>query len=395
MLGGVSLRYNFDEIMDRRQVYAEKWKGIPQDTIAMSIADMDFKLAPEVVSAVKAAADQGEFGYVSFTEDDYQAVINWVKLQNGYEIPRKHLIGTPGVLYAARTAMYALTEPGDKVIVQPPLHTPSIATASMQGRIPVMNWLKYESGKYTIDFEDLEKCLKDGAKVLMMCSPQNPTGRVWTREELLGVAELLNRYDAWLICDEIHRDIVWPGNKHISPSQLPELMQRTVSVFSTSKSFNMGGFHIGSAVIPNDALREKVVKQFYSFGHVCSRPALPCLRAQTAAYRHGASWFSEMMSYVQGNFDLALDILKDTPIKAAQPEGTFLLWADITELGLDAAALQDVMYNKWKVIPDPGSYYDTTEYMAYEGLEHHVRFNLATSRAQMEEAMLRIRNYFK
>lgn len=389
------MEYQFDQILDRRALYAEKWKGIDSDTIAMSIADMDFRLVPEVGEAIKKAVDEGEFGYVGLTEADYQAVIDWVKLRNGYEIPREHLVATPGVLYAARTALYILSQPGDKVIVQPPLHTPSIASASMLGRIPVMNWLHYENGRYTIDFADLENCFKQGAKVLMMCSPHNPTGRVWTKEELLQVAELLNRYDAFLVCDEIHRDILWNGNQHISPSQLPELAQRTISVFSTSKSFNMGGFHIGSAVIPNPELREKFVTRFYNHGHVCSRPSLLCARAQTAAYRQGGAWFEQMMDYVKGNFEIALTALKDTPIRAAQPEGTFLLWADISQMGLDAAGLRDVMYNKWKVVGDPGSYYDTTAYMTYTGPEHHVRLNLATSRAQVEEAMDRITKYFR
>lgn len=384
----------FDRILDRRALHAEKWKGIPEDTIAMSIADMDFPLVPEVAQAVKAAAEAGEFGYVELTEADYQAVINWVKLHHGYEIPRQHLIATPGVLYAARTALYVLTEPGDRVIVQPPLHTPSIASASMLGRVPVMNWLRYENGSYFIDFEDLENCFRSGAKVLMMCSPHNPTGRVWTREEWQQIARLLEHYDAFLICDEIHQDILWQGSRHISPAWLPELAGRTISVFSTSKSFNMGGFHIGSAVIPNDEIRQNVVARFYAHGHVCARPSLLCARAQTAAYTQGTAWFEQMLEYVKGNFDLALEVLKDTPIRAAMPEGTFLLWADISELGLNAEQLRDVMYHKWKVVADPGSYYDTTEYMTYTGPEHHIRLNLATSRAQVQEAMERIRSHF-
>lgn len=384
------LQYQFDHVLDRRTSMAEKWKGIPSDAIAMSIADMDFPLVPEVAQAIKLAADQGESGYVGLLESDYQAVIDWVQQRNGYRIPREHLIATPGVLYAARTAMYALTEPGDSVIVQPPLHTPSMASAAMLGRIPVMNWLKYENGNYYMDFDHLEDCFRKGAKVLMMCSPHNPTGRVWTEAELLQVAQILERYDGWLICDEIHRDILWDNHVHISPTQIPELADRSVSVFSTSKSFNMGGFHIGSAVIPNDTLRQKIVDQFYAYGHVCNRPALMCARAQTAAYRQGGEWFTQMMAYVRSNFDLALEYLKDTPIRATQPEGTFLLWADITQLGLDAEGLREVMYHKWKVIADPGSYYDTTEYMTYCGPEHHMRLNLATSRQNVEQAMERI-----
>lgn len=386
------MSYDFDRIIDRKALGALKWKNMPEGTIAMSVADMDFALAPEIIAGVTEAVSRGESGYVGMSEDDFSAVIDWCKLRNGTEIPREHLIATPGVLYAARTALYTLTEPGDKVIVQTPLHTPSISSASMLGRIPM---IIYENGTYKIDFDHLESCFKDGAKVLMMCVPNNPTGRVWTKEELLCVAELVNRYNAYLITDEIHRDIIWGNNRHISPSELPELANRTVAVFSTSKSFNMGAFHIGSAIIPNEDIRNKVVKRFYAHGHVCDRPALMCMAAQTAAYKHGNAWFTEMMSYVKGNFELANEYLADLPIRPNKPEGTFLMWADITELGLNAAELRDVMRNKWKVVCDPGSYYDTADYEAYTGLEHHIRLNLATPRAQLEEALSRIRNYFR
>ena len=384
--------YDFDRIPDRRALRALKWMDVPQDVIAMSVADMEFPLAPEIRKAIAEAAQAGDFGYVGMQEADYQAVIDWVQRRSDQEIPRQQLIATPGVLYSARVAMYALTQPGDKVVVQPPLHTPSIATASMQGRVPVMNWLKYENGSYTMDFDHLEDCFRQGAKVLMLCAPHNPTGRVWTRDELLTVAQILERYSGWLVCDEIHRDIVWePSHPHISPSQLPELAQRTVSVFSTSKTFNMGGFHIGSAVIPNAELRQRVVDLFYSFGHVCSRPAVLDMVGQTAAYTRAEAWYMQMMDYVRGNFRLALDYLDGTPIRAAMPEGTFLLWADISELKLDAAGLRDTMLHRWKVLPDPGSYYDTTAYMDYTGPEHHARFNLAAPRSQVEQAFDRIR----
>ena len=389
------MNYNFDTIIDRKALGALKWKNMPEGTIAMSVADMDFALAPEIIAAVTERVSLGESGYVGMSEDDFGAVINWCKLRNGVEIPREHLIATPGVLYAARTALYSLTEPGDKVIVQPPLHTPSITSASMLGRIPLLNKLIYENGTYKIDFDHLEACFKDGAKVLMMCVPNNPTGRVWTKEELLCVAELVNRYNAYLITDEIHRDIIWGGNHHISPSVLPELADRTVALFSTSKSFNMGAFHIGSAIIPNEEIRDKVVKRFYAHGHVCNRPALMCIAAQTAAYKYGNDWFTQMMNYVEGNFKLANEYLSDLPIHPNSPEGTFLMWADITELKFDAATLKDVMRNKWRVVCDPGSYYDSADYESYTGLEHHARLNRATPRPQLEEALSRIRRYFK
>lgn len=384
----------FDEMFDRRVTGSEKWKGITDETISMTIADMDFPLLPEIAQAIKNAVERKEFGYLGMREEDYNAVLSWVERRTGEKVPREYLINTPGVLYTMRTAMYALTEPGDKVIVQTPLHTPSIATASMMGRIPLKSRLLYQDGDYKMDYGHLEQCFREGARVLMMCAPNNPTGRVWTKEELDKVAELVNKYDAYVISDEIHRDIIWDGNKHISPSGMPALADRTVTAFSTSKTFNMGGFHIGSAIIPNKEIRDKVIKQFYSFGFSCGRPTVIDIAAQTAAYSKGEAWYQQMLAYVEDNINLALEYLEGLPIHASKPQGTFLLWVDISELHLDNDKLHDIMRNQWKVLCDPGSYYDTKDYLEYKGMEHHIRLNLATQRVHAEQALERIRKSF-
>ena len=385
--------YNFDEVRDRQ--IAGKWAGPAQyGAIGMGVADMDFKLAPEIIEATKACAERGEFGYVEMTDNDFKAITDWLEYR-GKKVPKEYIVPTPGVLYSARAAMYMLTKEGDKVIVQTPLHTPSIGTAGMQGRIPMVNKLKYENGRYEIDFEDLERCFKEGARVLMMCAPNNPTGRVWTMAELKQIASLVNKYDAYIVSDEIHRDIIWQGHEHISPTELPEIADRTVAVFSTSKTFNMGGFHVGSAIIPNPELRERFRKQFYSWGHSCNRPSLLCLTAQTAAYTSAHKWYEEMMTYVDKNFDIALDCIKDLPIHATHPEGTFLLWADISEMGIHTKELHNVMLKEWKVFCDRGVMYDTYDFTSVDPIEHHVRINLATTHANVEEAFDRIRKYFK
>jgi cystathionine beta-lyase len=278
------MKYNFDEIRPRKNT--AKWGMATQyGAIGMGVADMDFKLAPEIIEALKECAELGEFGYAGMAGSDYKAVTDWLEYR-GETVPKDHLICTPGVLYSARAAMYMLTNPGDKVIVQTPLHTPSIATAAMEGRIPLKNKLKNVNGKYEIDFEDLENCFKQGAKVLMMCAPNNPTGRVWTMDELKQIAALVVKYNAYVVCDEIHRDIIWEGHKHISPTSLPELADRSIAVFSTSKSFNMGGFHIGTAIIPNPDLRERFKTKLYTWGHTCDRPSTLCQAAQKAAYNN-------------------------------------------------------------------------------------------------------------
>ena len=307
--------YNFDEEF-KRQSNSCKWIETADKTISMTVADMDFPLMPEVINAVKKTADRRDFGYQLMQDYHFDAVLSWIKKRTGENIPREYLLDTPGVLYTMRCSMYALTEPGDKIVIQTPLHTPSIKSASMMGRIPMKNWLIYKDGKYTMDFEHLEKCFREGAKVLMMCAPNNPTGRVWTKQEMNTVAELANKYNVYIIADEIHRDILWDGNKHISPTSMPELKDRSISVISTSKTFNMGGFHIGTAIIPNEKIRQNVKEQLYAFGYACGMPTIIDREAQTAAYLEGENWYKEMLSYVEGNIELALEYLDNLPISA-------------------------------------------------------------------------------
>jgi len=388
------MNYNFDE--QRNRSTTEKWLDVATTgALAMGIADMDFALAPEIAEAVKQCAEDGEFGYKKMSDYDYQAVSDWLKYRSGVEVPREEILATPGVLYSARTALYALTNKGDKVIVNTPLHTPSIATASMLDREAILNPLLYRDGKYYIDFDRLEASFKEGAKVMMLCAPHNPTGRVWTLDELKNIATLVNKYGAYLITDEIHRDIVWDGHRHISPTEMPQLRDRSVAVFSTSKTFNMGGFHIGSAIIPNPEIKEIVRRRFYNYGHVCGRPSMVCIAAQTAAYTKGKRWFSEMMDYVGKNIDLAIEGLADLPIRATRPEGTFLLWIDVSELNMRSMDLLKVMETEWKAVCDRGIMYDTPDFVGKNPIEHHLRMNLATPRKNVEAAIERIRAYFK
>lgn len=388
------MKYHFDEMFDRKKTGA-KWMSARDGIIPMTVADMDFPLMPEVGQAIKETVDRRDFGYQTMQPHHYGAIQDWIRKRTGEEVPGEYLLDTPGVLYTMRCSMYALTEPGDKIVIQTPLHTPSIKSASMMGRIPLKNWLIYKDGHYTMDFDHLEKCFQEGAKVLMMCAPNNPTGRVWTQEEMDTVAELANRYDVYVIADEIHRDILWDGHRHISPTAMETLKDRSISVISTSKTFNMGGFHIGTAIIPNPRLREKVKEQLYIFGYACGMPTVLDREAQTAAYRYGEDWYQQMRSYVEKNIELALSCLDGLPVSAGKPEGTFLLWLDISELGLDNAGMWELMRNKWRVTGDPGSYYDTKDYATYTGLEHHIRLNLATQRVHVEEAFDRIRKSFR
>ena len=386
--------YNFDKIVNRRNIGACKYLGVPENILPMSIADMEFMAPPEVIEALQQRAAHGNFGYTMMVDSDYQAVIDFVRKRHGMTIPREHFLATPGVLNTMRCSMYALTEPGDKVVVLLPLHTPSIRSASMQGRVACESWMRLDdSGNYTFDFEDIEKHFASGAKVLMMCSPHNPTGRVWTLEELSKLAELVKKYDCMVISDEIHRDLIFSGKKHIPLATLPGMEKRVITVFSASKTFNLGGCHIGSAVIADPELKDKIRSLLYEYGHECGRPPLFSLVAQTAAYQSGERYLDEMISYLEKNIDLAMDYLRDLPLKVCRPEASFLLWVDCRAYNLNTVQLAEKLA-KSGICADPGHYYDTWHIAGYEGLQHHFRLSIGMPRQLLEPAFERLRKEF-
>lgn len=382
--------YDFDTILNPDAQAAVEGRN-PGYIVRMGVADMDFRSPPEVTEALIARARKGWYGYQGMTEDDYDAVRTWSAEHNGQEIPREHLLATPGVLYTMRACMYALTEQGDRVVIAPPLHTPSIRTAELKGRIPVRAQMRrLPDGSYTLDLDMLEKCFREGARVLLLCSPNNPTGRVLTYDELAGIAELSTRYGVRVVSDEIHRDIVYPPHRHIPLATLPG-MEEAVTVFSPSKTFNMGGCHIGSAVISDAELRERVREELYAYGHSCGRPDLFAITAQTAAYRKGAAWLGELLTYLEGNIGTALEMLDGLPLRAVRPEGTMLLWVDCEALGMDTAAFWEFMKNRAHIQVDPGHYYDTADIGSYTGPQHHFRMKLAMPRRLLRYALGNLR----
>ena len=360
----------------------------------MSVADMDFASPPCVVSALQERAAKGLFGYQVLTEADYAAIIDWRMRRHGEVLRREWLLATPGVLNTMRAAVYALTEPGDSVIVQTPLHTPSISSASMRGRICLDVPMQIDGdGRYVMDYEGLERAFASGARVMTLCSPSNPTGRVWTYEELNRLAKLVEKYDTYVIADEIHADIIYGGRKHISLRTLPGMGKRVISTFSPSKSFNFGGFHIATAVIEDDALRKKISELLYEMGICCGRPGAMEITAQTAAYTQGDEWLDALLAYLDENISLVLEGLKDTPFQAYRPEASILMWIDCSAMGWDTPAYHKAM-NAVGILPDPGHYYfmDKSKIDSYSGMQSHFRLNIGAPRSTIEEAVRRIRS---
>lgn len=385
------MKYDFENAVDRRGCSACKFMGVPADTVPMSIADMDFKAPPELLEELVKKAEFGNFGYTVMDEGDYGAVIDFVKWRHGMEIPRSDLVATPGVLNTMRCAMYVLSSPGDKVMVSLPLHTPSIRTAGMQGRVPVENWLQRRpGGDYTFDLEDMERGFREGARVLLMCNPNNPVGREWSLEELQEVARLAIQYDVKVISDEVHRDLVYSGHRHVCIAGLPGMAERTVTVFSASKTFNLGGMHIGSAVVANREWRERLVAKFYEYGHESGRAPVFSTVAQTAACTRCRGWLLELVEVLERNADMALHYLEGLPVFARRPDASFILWIDCSELGLDTAGLMELLQDA-RITADPGHYYKTADIFGYDGPQDHFRLTFGMPGGVLEPALARLR----
>lgn len=384
----IELKYNFDEVIDRRNSDCVKWDTLEDsygvsDILPMWIADMDFKSADEIIEALKTRAESGVFGYNFRNDGFYDSIIKWVKDRYNWEIKKEWIVFTPGVVAGFNIGIRALTKESEAVIIQPPVYPPFARVINSSNRKLVTNPLVNIDGKYRIDFDDLEEKIKT-AKTLLFCSPHNPVGRVWNEEELNKVAKLAIENKAVIISDEIHCDLTFNGVKHTMIASLSEEMaMNSITFIAPSKTFNIAGLFTSVAIIPNDDIRERVNKEIelMEIDHVSIFGAV----GLEAAYNHGAQWLEELKVYLESNADYVIEYIeKNIPkIKVNKPDGTYLLWLDCRELGLDQNALNDLMIKKGKVLLNDGSTF------GIEG-EGFLRLNIGCSRATVMEAMKRI-----
>lgn len=382
---------DFDTVIDRRGTGSMKWDHLPKGydhIIPLSLADMDFRAPAAITEALARRLEHGIYGYTTMENADYEAILQWIQTRHRQSIPREWLLPTPGMIYAMRAAQYVLTQRGDRVVVMPPVHTPFFVTASRFGRQLISCPLICdEHGYYSMDYDGLEAHFAAGANLVMICNPQNPIGRVWTRQELTRLADLCLHYGVYIISDEIHRDILMPGSVFCTLDSIPGLAERSVSIFSPSKTFNMGGFHTATAVIPDPDIRKAVRQRLADFGHSCGRPTLFSIIAQTAAYTHGHDWLDALLTYLDGNFTQVLEMFADTPLKARKPEGTYMLWVDCSALGLDTPGLTTLLLEKASVYTELGHIFNTPDYQTYQGPQTHLRLNIAMPRTLLTRAV--------
>lgn len=390
------MKYNFNEKIDRSNNHAAKWeemgnKFISNDLWPMWIADMDLKTAPEIIEAMREKLEQGIFGYVYRPASYYESAANWIERRFGYKINPKTLINSPGVVPTLSILVRLMTKEDEKVLIQSPVYYPFTSVVKDNNReLVVNNLVKDENGYYTIDFEDLEKKLSDEKVTLfIMCSPHNPVGRVWKKEELQKMSELCLKYNVRVIADEIWRDIIMPGYKHIPVASLSkEIENNTITCFSPTKTFNIAGLQASFATFPreeewkmlDDELGRLDVKRNSPFSLV----------AFETAYNKGEEWLEELLIHLDGNMDYVINFVKERipEVKVRKPEGTYLMWLDFSALGMTKEELSKFMQEKAKIALDDGFWFGGNG-AGYE------RMNIACPRYMVEEGMTRIEKAIK
>lgn len=389
--------YDFDTIFSRRKIGAAKWDTIEtemgknsSDIIPLSVADMEFKTAPEIVEILKDRVSYASYGYTIPTDSYYESVVNWMKKRHSWNIKKEWISLSPGIVPAFYTAIRAFTHPGDKIIIQQPVYYPFKSAAICNGCEIVNNELIYEDGKYTIDFEDLEEKVKDPrVKVLLFCNPHNPVGRVWTKEELIKVGEICLKNDVLIISDEIHFDFVYKPYKHtVFASISKELENNVITMTAPSKTFNLAGLQDSNIIIPNGKLKLQFDIANCNTGFFTLNQF--AFDACEAAYNKCELWLEELLDYLQGNLNYLNNFIENNipEIKVVPPEGTYLVWLDCMGLGMNAAELERFMKEKARIFFDEGYVFGD----AGVGFE---RINIACPRKMMENALNNLLKAFK
>lgn len=387
------MKYNFDEIIDRRNSDSHKWKNIKElygddEILPMWIADMDFKAPQEVIDALRDRVEHGVFGYIERSDSFYDAVINWVKKRFNWDIKKEWILFTPGVVAGFNIGVRELTKEGDSVLVQPPVYPPFFRVLENNNRVSNENPLIHNGQGYTIDFDHLEKNIGD-SRLFMFCNPHNPVGRVWTKEELERLGQICLDNDVIIISDEIHSDFVFKDKTHTPMATISkEIEDRTITLMAPSKTFNIAGLVTSVAIIPNDELREVYCKAIEAM-EIDSTSIFGALGLEVA-YNHGEEWLEQILLYIEDNVDFALGYIRENipQIKADKPDGTFLLWLDFNEIDKTADEIEEALLKIGKVALNDGRPYG-------QGADKFFRFNLGCPRSTLEEGLRRIEKTVK
>ena len=351
------MNYDFDEPIPRRGTHSLKWDEKPADDILpMWVADMDFRTAPAVVEALRRRVEHGIFGYAKVPESYYAAITGWFARRHGWAPAREWIRPVPGVIPALSAILRALPRPGDKVLMQTPVYNHFFIAIDNSGCSAAECELTYGDNRYTVDFDALERRAADPAvKLMLLCNPHNPAGRVFTREELSTLAAICLQHHVLIVADEIHHDFVRPGFQHTTFASLSsDIAQHTITCTAPSKTFNLAGLQCSNIFIENPVLRQKFRRTIDRAGY--SQPNALGLFAAQAAYENGLPWLNELRAYLEQNYARTKAFLaREMPrVRLIEPEGTYLLWLDFRAYGLSAHELDDIIVHQAKLWLDSG-----------------------------------------
>jgi cystathionine beta-lyase len=382
-------KYDFDELVERRGTGCVKWDESPEDdVIPLWVADMDFKVAPAIQEAIRKRAEHGVFGYTHVEEDYYEAVINWFQRRHHWTIRREEILYTTGVVPAMSVAIKALTMPGEKVLILSPDYNCFFSSVRNNGCEVLESVLKRKGNTFEVDWEDFEaKCADEKTTVFLLCNPHNPTGRVWTKTELMQMNDLCMKYGVKVISDEIHCELIMPGYKfHPFAAVSDQCRKNSVILNSPSKSFNIAGLQAANIICSQTEWRRRLDRAI-NINEVCDlNPFGPV--ALIAAYNESEDWIDELNQYLWGNYQALCEFVeKELPLlRVCKLEGTYLPWVDVSALGVSSQHLCDRIMSEAKVWVNPG-----TMYGAQSG-EGYIRINIACPRSLLLEALKRIKN---
>lgn len=384
------MKYDFDKTIDRRATNSYKWDSAPEGVLPMWVADMDFRTAPAIIDALQKRVAHGIFGYTRVPDAYYDAVTSWFSRRHGWDIDREWIIYTSGVVPAVSAVIKALTVPGDKVIVQTPVYNCFFSSIRNNGCEIVSNPLRRTADTYEMDFDALERCATDPrAKVMLLCNPHNPAGRVWTPDELTRLGNICLRNGVTVVADEIHCELVYQGFKYTPFASLSDaFLHRSVTCVSPSKAFNIAGLQIANIVAFDNDLRSRIDKAI-NINEVCDVNPFG-VAATIAAYNEGEEWLNQLVDYLHGNYEAMAEFcrreLPEFPI--TRFEGTYLVWMDCSSLGMPSDALEHALLDDARLWLNAGTMYGA------EG-EGYMRWNIACPRSVMLDGLNRFLNFVR
>ena len=382
--------YDFNQPIDRRGTHCVKFDALKdmygrEDLISLWVADMDFATPDFVIDALKQRLEHAVLGYPVQYDGYWQSVVEWIRSHHGWEVEREWMRYIPGIVKGIGMVVNVFTQPGDKIIIQPPVYHPFRLVPEHNGREIVMNPLRQVGDTYEMDFEQLEQIIDDKCKILILANPHNPVGITWSRDTLVRLADIAVKHNLIVISDEIHCDMAIYGHKHIPFASVSENAARCSITFGApSKTFNIAGIVSSYAIVPDPVLREK----FFAWltANEFDMATIFAMVATEAAFTQGEEWRQQMLAHIEGNIDFVDEYLKANipEVRAIKPQASYLVWLDFSALGLPHDKLIDMLVNDARLAMNDGAMFGI-------GGEQHTRLNVGTQRAVLEQAMKQLK----